>query len=60
MSSDAELAQAQADFRDALIAHGLLIPMGVDGLYGRSGLFEEVIERFNALVTEVRGILGGH
>lgn len=39
------------DFRDALIRHGLLIPMGVDGLYGRSGVFEDVVERFNALVT---------
>ncbi len=56
MNAHAELGQAQAAFRDALIAHGLLIPMGVDGLYGRSGTFEEVIERFNALVTRH----GGH
>ncbi len=40
-----------AAFRDALVRHGLLIPMGVEGLYGRSGVFEEVIERFNALVS---------
>ncbi|MCW5746797.1 MAG: amino acid--[acyl-carrier-protein] ligase [Alphaproteobacteria bacterium] len=46
---------AQAAFRDALIAHGLLIPMGVDGMYGRSGLFEDVIERFLALVARHGG-----
>ncbi|WP_448191629.1 amino acid--[acyl-carrier-protein] ligase [Azospirillum sp. sgz301742] len=39
-------------FRDALVRHGLLIPMGVEGLYGRSGLFEDVVERFNALISE--------
>ena len=26
--------------------------MGVDGLYGRSGIFEDVIERFTALITK--------
>jgi seryl-tRNA synthetase len=36
---------------DQLIAQGLLIPTGVDGLYGRSGVFEDVIARFEALVT---------
>ena len=36
---------------DRLVAKGLLIPTGVDGLYGRSGVFEDVIARFEALVT---------
>lgn len=54
MTADA-LSAAQAAFRDALIAHGLLIPMGVDGLYGRSGVFEDVIERFNLLVSRHGG-----
>ncbi|HJQ59997.1 MAG TPA: amino acid--[acyl-carrier-protein] ligase [Vineibacter sp.] len=49
------LHAAQAAFREALIAHGLLIPMGVDGLYGRAGAFEAVIERFNDLVTRHGG-----
>ena len=39
------------DFLDQLFARGLLIPMGVDGLYGRSGVFEDVITRFDALVS---------
>lgn len=34
-----------------LIDHGLLISMGVDGVYGRSAVFEDVLDRFGALVT---------
>jgi seryl-tRNA synthetase len=34
-----------------LIDNGLLIPMGVDGVYGRSAVFEDVLERFGALVS---------
>ena len=51
MKADAGPEAAQAAFRDALIEHGLLIPTGVDGLYGRSGTFENVVERFDDLVT---------
>lgn len=36
---------------DRLLAAGLLIDTGVDGLYGRSAVFEEVIERFDAYIT---------
>jgi len=39
-------------YRDELIAAGLLIPLGVRGVYGRSGTFENVIDRFDALVTK--------
>jgi seryl-tRNA synthetase len=38
-------------FLDELFDQGLLIDTGVDGLYGRSGLFEEIGDRFQALVT---------
>lgn len=41
------LAEAHRTFRDELLRHGLLISMGVDGLYGRSGAFEHVIDRIN-------------
>src|SRR4051794_4969921 len=34
-----------------LIDRGLLIPMGVDGVYGRSAVFEDVLDRFGDLVT---------
>jgi seryl-tRNA synthetase len=37
---------------DGLIGKGLLIETGVDGLYGRSGVFEDVVSRFDALITQ--------
>jgi seryl-tRNA synthetase len=36
---------------DGLVAHGLLVPVGVAGVFGRGAAFEDVLERFNALVT---------
>jgi seryl-tRNA synthetase len=42
-------------FLDGLMAHGLLLDTGVDGLYGRSGEFEDVIARFDALITTFGG-----
>jgi len=42
---------AYRDYFDALVAHRLLIPTGVPGVYGRGTDFERVIERFDALVT---------
>jgi seryl-tRNA synthetase len=43
--------EAQEKFLKELIAHGLLVDCGVDGVYGRSALFEDVIERFDQYVT---------
>lgn len=37
-------------FLDDLFAAEVLIPSGVDGLYGRSGAFEDVIDRFETLI----------
>lgn len=45
------IAAAHRAFRDELTAAGLLIPLGVPGVYGRSGVFEDVIDRFERLVT---------
>jgi seryl-tRNA synthetase len=45
------LTEAYRDCRDRLLGAGLLIASGVDGLYGFSGVFEDVIERFERLVT---------
>jgi seryl-tRNA synthetase len=39
-------------YRDELVAAGLLIPLGVRGVFGRSGTFEHVIDQFDALVTK--------
>ena len=43
------------DFRTNLFKKGILIETGVDGLYGRSGVFEDVINRFDALITSYGG-----
>jgi len=40
-------------YRTALIEAGLLIPSGVRGLYGLSGVFEGIIERFERFVTRM-------
>ncbi len=44
-------------FREQLVAEGLLVSMGVRGLWARGGDFERVIERFDALVTRHGGEL---
>lgn len=41
----------RGDFRDQLFAHGLLVETGVDGLYGRSFVFEDVIACFDRLIS---------
>lgn len=48
---DMHTGDAQREYRDELITAGLLIPTGVDGLYGRGGVFEDVVERFNDLIS---------
>jgi seryl-tRNA synthetase len=40
------------DTFDELVAHGLIIPVGAKGVFGRSALFEDVLNRFNDLVTD--------
>ena len=52
------LAGAHRAYRDELLKHGLLISMGVDGLYGRSGTFEYVVERINAAFSAVGDQIG--
>ncbi|MBN9090668.1 MAG: amino acid--[acyl-carrier-protein] ligase [Reyranella sp.] len=47
------VADLHRAYRDELLAHGLLISMGVDGLYGRSGTFEAVVEGINRAVGAV-------
>jgi seryl-tRNA synthetase len=44
---------ARTDFREDLFSAGLLIPTGVDGLYGRSGDFERVIDAINDYATRL-------
>ena len=42
-----------AGFYEELVAHGLIIPSGAQGAFGRGEVFEDVLERFNALITQV-------
>ena len=55
-TDDASHAQAPAAapaFRDELLAAGLLIDTGENGLYGRSQVFEDVIDRLNTAITHL-------
>lgn len=56
--AQARVALARSRFLDELVAAGHLIPSGVKGLYGRSGVFEGVIEHFGRLVTRAGADLG--
>lgn len=40
-------------FYDDLVKHRLIVPVGVHGAFGRGAVFEDVLERFNALVTKL-------
>jgi seryl-tRNA synthetase len=42
-----------SDFYEGLVAHGLIVPVRVLGVFGRGPVFEDVLERFNALITRV-------
>lgn len=48
----------QVSFLDRLFESGLLIDTGVDGLYGRSGQFENVIAGFERLIDRFGGAEG--
>jgi seryl-tRNA synthetase len=41
----------QQGFYDDLLKHGFIIPTGVKGAYGRGADFEDIVERFNSLVS---------
>ena len=40
-------------FYDGLVKHRLIIPTGVQGAFGRGAVFEDVLERMNALITQI-------
>lgn len=44
---------ASGNFRDELIAHGLLIETGVPGVYGRGAEFEDTIDHIDCQVTAI-------
>ena len=45
--------QEALEFYQGLVAHGLIIPVGVPGVFGRGAQFESVLEAFNALVSRI-------
>ncbi|MEM5385650.1 amino acid--[acyl-carrier-protein] ligase [Paraburkholderia phymatum] len=52
-ASDAQSAGADPTLRERLLASGILIDTGENGLYGRSQVFEDVVERLNAAITHL-------
>lgn len=40
-------------FYDELVAHGLILPTGIEGGYGRGPVFEDILGRFDALVGRI-------
>ncbi|MFN8032368.1 MAG: amino acid--[acyl-carrier-protein] ligase [Mycobacterium sp.] len=44
------LQRARQDFRDELVDAGLLIPLGIEGLYGRGADFERVVDGIDVAV----------
>ncbi|WHZ11493.1 MAG: Archaeal seryl-tRNA synthetase-related sequence [Burkholderiaceae bacterium] len=41
------------NFYAGLVEHGLIIPTGVKGVYGRNAVFEDILARFDALVGRI-------
>lgn len=54
-----DLESARLKFRDDMVGAGLLVPMGIDGLYGRSGAFENVIDGIDRVVRATAERLHG-
>src|SRR5690349_24202287 len=40
-------------FYEELVQHGHIYPVGVQGAFGRGATFEDVLDRFNDLVSEI-------
>ena len=48
-----DVTEDMQSFHDGLVAHGLIVPVGVPGAFGRGAVFEDVLERFNTLISKV-------
>jgi seryl-tRNA synthetase len=48
-----DLIAQRREFLEALVSARHLIPSGVPGVYGRSGVFEDIVDRVGNLVTEL-------
>jgi seryl-tRNA synthetase len=47
------LHEAQARFRSSLFEQGILLATGVDGLYGRSAVYEQIVDGIDRIVVSV-------
>jgi seryl-tRNA synthetase len=54
MYADAKLSGVKPDDRLAQLAEALFVPTGVDGVYGRTGAYEGVVEALAALISAHR------
>ncbi len=52
-TADTDATAPWSAFRRQLLDAGLLVPTGVDGLYGRSGIYEAIAEAMDRLVLRV-------
>ena len=59
-STCSELDHARSQFRRKLFDEGFLIPTGLDGLYGRGGAFEDLIDAIDTAVTSASVEMYGH
>lgn len=53
------LEPARRRFRDELVEAKLLIPLGIDGLYGRGGVFEQIIDGIDTAVRRKGQVVHG-
>ena len=48
------------DLYEGLVRHGHIVPVGVQGAFGRGAVFEDVLDRFNQLVSRISVNDGAH
>ncbi|MGI9146869.1 MAG: amino acid--[acyl-carrier-protein] ligase [Chloroflexota bacterium] len=46
-----DLVSTEKWLYDQLVLHRLIVPLGVDGVFGRGPVFEDVLQRFSDLIT---------
>jgi len=54
MYGDARPIEVESDDRLAQLAGALFVPTGIDGVYGRTGAYESVVEALAALISAYR------
>lgn len=53
MAAPRSLPDPASVFHDELVAHGLIVPAGVLGAFGRGPVFEDVLQRLDQLILRV-------